>query len=120
MYAYVDVIVAANPGGKRLRRYWESLLPADRPLSGVPIRPRGGESPNLPLVESGTGGNSVARDTRADVWGGHGTVVVPRRVGCRTVEPVQSGPGHTRTNWLISIIHSLPSSINQGAAPAIL
>ena len=95
LYDCVEVSMAANPAGKRLHKCSEiPPLPRIPPFPGsersVPRR-----APlhalRSPLAELGIGGNYFAGDTETGVWGGRDTVLVPRAVMWRTVDPMPTG-----------------------------
>ena len=99
--------MAANPGGKRLRKCWEiPPFPRIRPLPGErATRPRVGTSPRPPLSESGIGGISFAGDTEGPcvrrAWHGRGAVG-GRVAHCRAGAECRAG--HTGTG-MFSKIH---------------
>ena len=89
----LEVSVGATPGGKGLRRCCEPLrLRGSAPFPGRERSIPGRAPLHAPRSASRASAAILSRGTpRADVWGGLGTVVVPRGVGWRTVEPMPSG-----------------------------
>ena len=89
----LEVSVGATPRvGKASEDAVNPSVRADPPLPGEGvICPREGVSPRAPPPSWASAEILSPGTPRADVWGGRGTVVLPRGVGGRTVEPVPTG-----------------------------